>query len=1180
MKLRFAWLNVILKPVNCFMRVVITFFVTCFLFVSCVSQDNTPRRAEVLFLAGETGHDQANKYATWLAVELFKSGINLTYTTDFDDLNADYLDYFDGVIVYTDSATLTASQESALRGFVNKGKGLVPINIGSAAFASSDWYGKAVGGRLSSHQAQPVSLQLADAAFGITTGVSSFEVSNETYVHENLDDANTVVLASSTGEPYAWVREAGKGRVFYTALGREESTWKNRNFLRLLRNGVLWSLGDRVGQLITELNIPNVSIYEDTISDFTARYDVPRVQDPLDPEEAMKLLQVPVGFELKLFAAEPDIVNPMAMSWDEQGRLWVIESEDYPNSFQELGKDANDRIKIAEDTDGDGVADKFTVFADSLNIATSLTFVNDGVLVAMAPHFLFLKDTDGDGVADVRDTIMTGWRKNDTHAGPSNLQYGFDNKIWGVTGYAGFDGHINGQRHVFGQGVYRFNPDGSDFEFLATTSNNTWGLGISEDNNVFISTANNTHSAFYSMPERLVQRRLMDAEGSQNVNAVQKIDGHYDVHALTPNLRQVDVVGGFTSAAGHQMYTARDYPEDYWNKVAFVTEPTVRLVHNAIIEPDGAGFKERDGWNLTASSDEWYGPVHAEVGPDGAVWVLDWYNFIIQHNVFVPAQAPSEKVLPFVEQPHGPGNAFESDLRDKKHGRIYRVLHKDAKHRVGHKLSKNDVSGLLKALKSDNKLWRTHAQRLLVERKNDDVAKDLIKIALDRSVDKIGLNAPAIHALWTLHGLGLIERDEQVFDAVVKSLSHPSGAVRKAALQVLPIDNRSREALLQSQVLQDEHLNTRLAAFLKVGEFPADREIANALHGAVADATNETDRWLSQALYAAVIQHEVPFMEVSAGQAPSAFANRILGSLAEERYTLGRRSRLLFSPDVSNKEIHIETEIGRRDNERYHGLIVGQGNKQDGYALYAKNDRLYFEVYQHGQVTTVSSKGRLPNRAPVTAQVLADGSIRLSIAGALQGEAKIHHLFPAPLNLYLRSGNDFGGDDAFTDYEGSSDFTGHLDHIAVRLSPGKGAQAPSGEVAAGEVSTEPAARIEIKAVKDIMQYDLKLVTVRAGERITLVFDNPDVMQHNLLIIKPGTLDVVGKAADDMLRSADAFDKQYIPEIPEVLHATPLVEPGESFTLEFTAPAEAGDYPYVCTFPGHWRGMNGVLRVVE
>src|SRR5690606_7572026 len=153
------------------------------------------------------------------------------------------------------------------------------------------------------------------------------------------------------------------------------------------------------------------------------------------------------------------------------------ETVDYPNNFVEIEGAANDRVKICEDTDGDGVADKFTVFADHLNIATSLTFANDGIIVAMAPHLLYLKDTDGDDVADQRDTLITGWGKGDTHSGPSKLQYGFDNKLRGVVGYSGFNGHINGQRVAFGQGLYHFKPDGTNFAFLATTSNNTWGLG-------------------------------------------------------------------------------------------------------------------------------------------------------------------------------------------------------------------------------------------------------------------------------------------------------------------------------------------------------------------------------------------------------------------------------------------------------------------------------------------------------------------------------------------------------------------------------------------------------------------------------------------------------------------------------------------------------------------------------
>jgi len=1105
----------------------IAFF--CLFLIQCKG-DNHPRRAEVLFFGSSEASVESGKYATWLAIELFKQGINLTYTTDWNDLNDDNLNQYDGLVLFSRVDSMPGDKINTLENFVEKGKGLV--------------------------------------ALAVEPPLSEGELLREDSGNSNLDSSRRMVK--------------GKGRIFHTPHGNDETTWKRLGFLRLVSSGVQWAVGERVMGLVAGLRIPGVSIYEDTIADFTARHVVPKMQDPLPPDESMKLMQVPVGFELKLFASEPDIVNPIAMSWDERGRLWIIETVDYPNNFVEIKGEQNDRIKICEDTDGDGMADKFTVFAEGLNIATSLTFANDGVIVAMAPYFLHLKDTNGDDVADVCDTLMTGWNKWDTHAGPSNLQYGFDNKIWGVTGYSGFDGHINGSRQAFSQGVYHFRPDGSDFEYLATTSNNTWGLGMTEDNNVFISTANNTHSAYFSMPEKRFVRRLKEEGRSPQINAVQKIDGHYDVHALTPNLRQVDVVGGFTSAAGHQLYTARDYPERYWNKAAFVTEPTVRLVHHAIIEPDGAGFTERDGWNLIASSDEWYGPIHAEVGPDGAVWVLDWYNFIIQHNVFVPAQAPSDKVLPFTEQPHGPGNAFESELRDKKHGRVYRLVHKNAKHKTPFKrLSKDDASGLLNALKSDNKFWRMHAQRLLVERGQDDVVRDLIGLTEDKEVDKIGLNPAAIHALWTLQGLGLLETNQAAFDAAVAALRHPSAGVRKAALQVLPLDDRSLDALLGSDVWKDNNLNTRLAAFVKLTEYPASGEAAAALWEATADPANESDRWLQQALFAAAVQHEEPFVESASGRETNSFAQRILESLADEHYVLGRRTRMQFAPDVTNKTIHIETEVSRRDNQPYRGLIVGQGDKKDGYALYVMDGRLHFAVYQHGQSTVVSTRGRVPDNFTVDAHISADATMSLAVNGKLVDEAKLMHLFTAPLGLYLRSGEDFDEAYAFTDYGGPSEFTGNVNNITVRLSRAGGKPALHADAGtAGEENALPAERIELKAVKDIMQYDKRRFTVRAGHPVTLVFENPDGMQHNLLIIQRGTLDIVGKAADDMLRSSEAYDRHYIPDIPEVLHATPLVDPGGSFTLQFTAPTEPGDYPYVCTFPGHWRGMNGIMTVVE
>lgn len=1139
-----------------------------------------PRRAEVLFFGA--GHESSSNYATWLAVELFKTGVNLTYTTNLEDMNTEYLNKYDGVVLLVNEQELDPEQSSALEDYLEDGHGLVSMNTSANSFTKEPWYQDLVKGGYENKGGGAANVTFADSSVVIGNKYPDFRVVDELYQFRNNKEAKYELAVSNIGngnQPYMWAEEVGRGRFFYSAIGGKDATWKNLSFLRALSDGIWWSLGPKVKNLVDELKIPNVSIYADTIADFTARYDVPKMQDPLESSESMKLIQKPVDFELKLFASEPNIVNPIAMSWDHKGRLWVIESVDYPNSFADGGK-GNDKIKICEDTDGDGVADKFTVFADSLNIGTSLTFMNDGVLVAMAPDFLFLKDTDGDDKADVREVFMTGWSKHDTHAGPSNLQYGFDNKIWGVTGYAGFNGEIKGVPYKFGQGVYRFNTDGSGFEYLATTSNNTWGLGISEDNNVFISTANNTHSAFYSLPERFLQRRVFESKPGSLVNAVQKIDGHYDVHALTPNLRQVDVVGGFTSAAGHQMYTAREFPKSYWNRIAFVTEPTVRLVHNAIIDPEGAGFKESDGWNLLASSDEWFGPLAAEVGPDGAVWVLDWYNFIIQHNVFVPAQAPSEKVLPFVEQPHGQGNAFESDLRDKKFGRVYRVVYKDAKHNESYKLSKDDPKELIKALKSKNKFWRMHAQRLLVERQKTDVRGDLIKLINDDSKDEIGLNPAAIHAIWTAKGLGLL-KDKNVLDAVIQALNHPSAGVRKAAVQALELDNNTIKEIAKSNIFKDENLNTRLAAFVKIAESKPIDGVYEILVSSLKDTVNQNDRWLSPALFAAVQTNEELFRKNGFHDMSTPYLTTISHHLIQETYKIDRRRRMQFSPDIKNKDIIIQVQLQKTEGKPFNGLILGQGDSKEGYALYTENNKVYWQINASGKKEIVSSPGVIPDNSMIRAELTKENGMSLYVNSKLVASNKGISIFANPLNFYLRSGQDFEAPFELHTYGQGSEFTGNINELIVNLKPTTHVHRHAGmDMGTSEENVKPTSTIVIKAVKDLMQYDKRTIAVTAGTDVTLVFENTDAMMHNLLIIKPNSLESVGKAADEMLKLNNAMEKSYVPDNPNVLFHTNLVNPGESFTLKFKAPKEAGDYPYVCTFPGHWRGMNGIMKVVN
>lgn len=1048
-------------------KITLLFLFIGFLFQNCAnkagrSADNpikestspvSPRRAEVLFLGHDSEHHNSRRYADWLAKAVFNGGINISYTERADDLNAENLSKFDGVIIYANHDYLSPYQEKALKDFVESGNGLIPIHSATGNFKNSDWYINTIGGQFKSHGTGNFTAEITNTSHPVMEGLSEFETWDETYVHQRLNPDMDVLMERVEGdsrEPYTWVREEGEGRIFYTAYGHNDSTWTNYGFLQLVENGILWAVGDDVREQIAALNIPDVSIYDTmNISDFTQRHFVPKMQEALAPEESQKLIQVPVDFEIQLFASEPDITNPIAMAWDERGRLWIVESVDYPNTFVETDGKANDRIKICEDTNGDGRADKFTVFADSLNIPTSIAFSNGGVIVSMAPHFVFMKDTDGDDKADVKENIITGWGKNDTHAGPSNLQYGFDNKIWGVVGYSGFNGTIDGQPWRFGQGVYHFKPDGKDFEFLGNSSNNTWGLGFSEDNNVFISTANNTHSAYFSIPARFLQRNLPDPEEGQTVppfsiGPVQKIDGHYEAHHVTPNSRQVDVVGGFTAAAGHHLYTARNFPKEYWNRIAFVTEPTLRLTHNAIIEPSGAGFVESDGWNMMASSDEWFGPVHAEVGPDGALWVADWYNFIIQHNVFVERQAPARVILPFEDQPHGQGNAFISPLRDINHGRIYKVVYKNAKPYDPLELSKDNTQGLLAALRNDNMFWRMTAQRLLVESQNLSVIPELYPIINNQEVDEIGLNSPAVHALWTLHGLGALDgSNPEALQVAIKALSHPAAGVRKTAAEVLPGNQVAINAIQRSGIIHDANLNVRMHALLAIASMPQSDELGRLVYEASLVPRNAQDDWIVKALFAAAVAQEKGFLlaannsSATAGESQDlSLTQRLVQGVGNEGYEIGRRDGLLFPTDVSGKEIVMRASVRKRDKD-LEGVILAHGGKEDGYGLYIQDGKVNMVVKQNGKTYKATSTGPLPENFHLVARFEDNGQMTVVVDGNTVAKAKAPSLFTKPLFGTVRSGEDFDNENKIGSYEGSFPFEGSVRDINLSLKPAK-----------------------------------------------------------------------------------------------------------------------------------------------
>src|SRR5262245_8063361 len=249
-------------------------------------------------------------------------------------------------------------------------------------------------------------------------------------------------------------------------------------------------------------------------------------------------------------------------------------------------------------------------------------------------------------------------------------------------------------------------------------------------------------------------------------------------YPVTEHVRQVDSHGRYTAGAGSALYTARTYPKEFWNQVAFVAEPTGHLIGKFRMLANGADFTAHNEHSFVASDDEWFAPIAAEVGPDGAVWVLDWYNYIVQHN---PTPAGFRT---------GRGAAYETPLRDKTHGRIYRIVYAGGRPSTAPSLHNATPAQLVAALKNDNQLWRLHAQRLLIERGkfDGDLEGQLVALIGDQRVDETGLNVGAIHALWTLRGLG--EKSGAASPPAIAEITgaaeHPSAAVRCAFAMAFP----------------------------------------------------------------------------------------------------------------------------------------------------------------------------------------------------------------------------------------------------------------------------------------------------------------------------------------------------------------------------------------------------------
>jgi len=680
--------------------------------LSAVAKEADTGPVRVLFLGHEGEHHNSTKFFPMVSKALGKDAIYFEYVTTvgaaLDD--AEHLAKFDALLLYANHGTIEPKQWANLKSFINDGGGFIPVHCASWCFGNEKEFDQLVGARFASHKTGVFTPRTVLPDHEAIAGVPPMKAWDETYCHKNHNADKRVVLQVrdvmegdpiTEPEPWTWVRTHGDGRIFYTASGHDERVWGHPSFHALLKQGILWAIGpERRAAHSHFVSHRAPLMYEEgrgNIPNYEKRPEPLNYQLPLSPADSLAYTQVPVGFKLELFASEPDIVNPIYIAWDERGRLWALETTDYPNEIKD-GRSGDDSLKILEDTDGDGRCDKVTVFAEGFNIPTSFAFADGGVIVAHAPDFFFLKDT-------------------------------FDNRIWGAVGYSGYN--RDGQR--FGSGIFKMERDGSGITFLHQFNNNTWGLGFNEQGDVFGSTANNNPSFFCGLPR--------PAYGASNGRSARMIADTPAFHPITPNIRQVDAFGAYTAAAGHALATSPNFPEDWRNNMAFVCGPTGNLLGGYRMDPEGSGYRAKNAFAVVASVDEWFSPVVAEVGPDGNLWIADWYNFIIQHN-----PTPNKNRGGY-DAKRGPGNAHVNPNRDRQHGRIYRLVRDDADAPQTTSLAGAKPKALLAALDDPNMFWRTTAQRLLVEKAPKG---GLLKQLRQRATEP---GPGGIHALWTLHGL-------------------------------------------------------------------------------------------------------------------------------------------------------------------------------------------------------------------------------------------------------------------------------------------------------------------------------------------------------------------------------------------------------------------------------------------
>jgi len=950
----------------------------------------------------------------------------------------------------------------------------------------------------------------------------------------------------------------------------------------------------------------------------------------IDGDEAIKLMTLAPGLKANLFASEkqfPELAKAVQMNWDTQGRLWVAVWPNYPERTPTSRN--GDKIIILEDTDRDGRADKCTVFLDNLNCPTGFQFFKDGILLVQAPDLWFVRDTDGDDRADTRERVLMGLDSADSHHTANSLIYEPGGAILlsdGVFHRSQVETIAGAVRNIDGA-IYRYEPLTHRFETYASYGfANPHGRAFDYWGNDLITDATGNHTYFGAA-----------------------ISGKIDYPEKHPRLRTIWDRPSRPSA-GSTILTSAHFPEEYWGDFLNPNVISFQGIYRVKLGPDGAGIKGTRQPDLLSSTDPNFRPIDTSVGPDGALYVIDWHNPLIGHL-----------------QSH-----LRDSNRDHAHGRIYRITAEGRPLAWQPKIAGEPIPVLLDLLKRKENHLRNLAK---IELGKHDAAAVIAATktwlaGLDRASPDFEHHQ--LEALWVHQWHNVVDHD-----LLARVLRSPNPDARAAGVRVLGYwRDRVPGALAELRRLaSDPSPRVRLHAVRAASFFP----VVEATEVALAATKLEIDYYLDYVIGETLRQLRPQWREsLGAGSALAAdpasvryllrtlpvedllklprsadVAEAVVGragvrepARAEALADLARLraqppvalllglldspaeidtagvGRLLLAQPPADLKAHraallrlarIDTAEGR--SYAWAALALADGSLETVWRE-AADSPLSFQSLAGGLalIPDPALRATAYERVmPLLARPLAEYAGPDEVARATQRD-----LIRAAVATRRNPGAVFTALTALIERrEQVPDAAQGLRALPRADWPAASAAAAARAIVAWAGGVEDSSRsyrpyIEtiqladdlvaalpvveadalrrklsglrvlsfiVRAVVEEMRYDVPRLVVPLNRAFDLTFENPDVMPHNLVVVRPGTRETVGTAAMALLPDAlDAKGRAYVPASADVVAATRILETGENQTLRVPALREEGIYEYVCTFPGHWIMMYGQLVV--